>query len=133
MESVHMQNVCDLHAGFVTGVCLQLCAQKCGCPKFCTFIHVQNVHMQNVQDVRAGFATGVCLQLIMCAKVWMHEILHIHTRAKCAHEKCVQCASRFCNWSLFAIMCAKVWMCVILYIHTRANCVPFYHCLVTNC
>ena len=32
-----MQNVCDVCAGFATGVCLQLCVQKCGCAKFCTF------------------------------------------------------------------------------------------------
>ena len=71
-----MRNVCDVHAGFVTGVCLQLCVPKCGCVKFSAFTHEQDVHMQNVCDVYAGFA-------IMCAKVWMCEILHIHTRAKC--------------------------------------------------
>ena len=72
----YLQNVCDVRAGFATGVCLQLCVQKCGCVKFCTFTQVQNVHMQNVCDVHDGFA-------IMCAKVWMCKILHIHTRAKC--------------------------------------------------
>ena len=49
-----MQNVCDLHAVFVTGVCLQLCLQKCGCAKFCTFTHVRNVC-----NAHAGVATGV--------------------------------------------------------------------------
>ena len=71
-----LNNVRDVRAGFATRVCLQLCVLEYGCAKFCTFKHVRNVHMQNVCDTFADFA-------IMCAKVWICEILHIHTRAKC--------------------------------------------------
>ena len=45
---------CDKRAGFATGVCLQLCVQKCGCAKYCTFTHVRNVC-----NAHAGVATGV--------------------------------------------------------------------------
>ena len=80
-KSVNMQNFAHPHACKMCAVCLQICnwnlfAIKCGYAKFCTFTHVRNVHIQNVFDVHACFA-------IMCAKVWMCEILHIHTRAIC--------------------------------------------------
>ena len=91
----------------------------------CKSVKMQNVAHPRTHAKCVRCACRFCMFAIMCAEVWMHKILHIHTRAKCAHGKCVRCAWRFCNWSLFPIMCAKVWMCKILHIHTRAKCVPF--------
>ena len=63
VQNMHMQNVCHVSAGFATGLCLQLCMQKCSCAKFCKFTRVRNVCLLYHCFVTNGQNTGepICL------------------------------------------------------------------------
>lgn len=97
--------MCDVRADFATGVCLQLCVQKCGCAKFCIFTHVWNVHMQIVCDVHAGFAH------IIANKLHLQNLYPYHTHFACAHFA----DPHFCTQNFKQTLVAK-------YAHTFSMC-----------